>query len=377
MVLDIPESHGGRWNFGQLVQGLPPDHIGARLLNVAVSRAKHHLVVVANLTYLDKKLPGGSLLRSILYRMQENGSVVNAKRLLEFRPILEDLKGLHGRVPLEPVMDSFGIFDEHSFEPAIRADFLSARKSIVIYSGFITSQRIAQYGDLFREKILDGVKVRCVTRPAHRNGSIPYEFGKSALDQLEGIGCVVDLRQSVHQKAIVIDDEIVWHGSLNALSHAHGSEESMMRAVNGELARLLIADLARKRSFGESKSTQATEPENPRCPNGHRTVFCEGKRGPFYYCEKKYPSGECDWSTSVSKTGSHRQVDSHVAAKGEPCPKCGGPTVARNGQWGVFYGCAKYPTCKGIARKGRREDAGVGVKKSGGGRVSRGSRRSN
>ena len=67
VLLEIPES-GAHRNLGQFVRGVPPDHIGARLINVAVSRAQEHFVVLANLTHLDKRLPARSLLRSILTR---------------------------------------------------------------------------------------------------------------------------------------------------------------------------------------------------------------------------------------------------------------------------------------------------------------------
>jgi superfamily I DNA and/or RNA helicase len=70
IILEIPEGHGGAWNIGQFIQGEPPAHTGARLMNVAVSRARDHLIVMANLTYLDRRLPGASLLRSMLYDMQ-------------------------------------------------------------------------------------------------------------------------------------------------------------------------------------------------------------------------------------------------------------------------------------------------------------------
>ena len=86
VLLEIPESSGHR-NLGQFVQGVPPDHIGARLINVAVSRAQEHFVVLANLTHLDKRLPSNSLLRSILYKMKQQGRVVPGGELDKLRPI--------------------------------------------------------------------------------------------------------------------------------------------------------------------------------------------------------------------------------------------------------------------------------------------------
>ena len=93
VLLEIPESDGGFWALGQFVQGVPPTHIGARLINVAVSRAQEHMVVLANLTYLDERLPSRALLRSILCDMQQHGRIVSGEHLLELRPIASDLAG--------------------------------------------------------------------------------------------------------------------------------------------------------------------------------------------------------------------------------------------------------------------------------------------
>ena len=86
VLLEIPES-GAHRNLGQFVRGVPPDHIGARLINVAVSRAQEHFVVLANLTHLDKRLPSNSLLRSILHKMEQQGCVVPGGELDKLRPI--------------------------------------------------------------------------------------------------------------------------------------------------------------------------------------------------------------------------------------------------------------------------------------------------
>ena len=86
VLFEIPESSGRR-ALGQFVQGVPPDHTGARLISVAVSRAQEHFVVLANLTHLDNRLPSNSLLRSILYRMEQQGCVVPGGELYKLSPI--------------------------------------------------------------------------------------------------------------------------------------------------------------------------------------------------------------------------------------------------------------------------------------------------
>ena len=106
VLLEIPES-GGRRAIGQFVQGVPPDHVGARLISVAVSRAQEHFVVLANLTHLDKRLPSNSLLRSILHKIEQQGRVVPGGELLKLCPIDSAPTDLpcQRRTPDQPLMD--------------------------------------------------------------------------------------------------------------------------------------------------------------------------------------------------------------------------------------------------------------------------------
>jgi hypothetical protein len=355
MLLDIPESHGGSWALGRFVQGLPPEHDGARLINVAVSRAQEHLLVLANLTYLDRRLPSTSLLRAILYDMQEKGRVVPGRDVLRLRPIQRDLSGLIGQMPFDEVAESLGIFDEAQFERALLHDIRAANKSVVIFSGYVTPSRAGKIGDLLRLKIDAGVKVRCVTRPPKLNGSIPESAGREAIEMLEGIGAAVDCRSKIHQKVCLIDNRIVWWGSLNALSHMYHSDETMTRAVNEGFASLVAAHMSKRPISIERALATMAEAENPRCPScGQRTVLGEGRYGPFFYCE-----ASCGWRQSVrqetqrARGPGYETTDDHQSRspkKGPPCPECGGETLPRQSRYGAFYGCARYPECKGIVR---------------------------
>lgn len=351
IVLDIPESHGGARMLGQFVQGVPPEHVGARLMNVAISRAEDHLIVLANLTYLDRLLPSSSLLRSALYEMQQNGQVIPGKDLLALRPIESDLRGLLGRFELDIEAKTFGLFDETSFDAAVMSDIVNSAKSIVIFSGFVTPRRVSEIGEALRWEIAKGVKVRCVTRPPHLNGSMDPTLGKEALDMLESIGCIVDCRAKIHQKIVLIDSEIVWHGSLNVLSHSHRTEESMTRVVNAGLAQGVAAAMAKRRLSAEKAAGVIAEAENPRCALcNSRTVYDESRFGPYFYCESK-----CGWRQNLnlksaeqsSRGRSRTDQESSFPQDGPPCPKCGKTTKLRRGSFGVFYGCEDYPSCRG------------------------------
>jgi hypothetical protein len=299
MLLDIPESHGGAWNLGQFVQGVPPEHVGARLINVAISRAKHRIIVLANLTYLDRKLPSTSLLRSVLFDMQQAGHVMRGNDVLALRPIERDLKGLLGQMPFEEMVETFGLFDEQSFERGLEHDIHEAKQSVAIFSGYVTPARVAKLGDLLRAKIGDGVKISCITRRPQTNGSIPREQGREALDMLEGIGVTVDCRAKIDQKVCLIDNRIVWLGSLNALSHAGRSDETMTRAVNEGYAAAVAGHMSKRRLSTERAASAVIDAENPRCPAcNSRTIYNEGRFGPFFSCE-----GECGWRANERSLG--------------------------------------------------------------------------
>ena len=82
----------------------------------------------------------------------------------------------------------------------------------------------------------------------------------------------------------------------------------------------------------------------PQCGEG-TLVIREGKFGEFTGCSR-YP--ECDYIK-----------DRKAAAEptGETCPQCGKPLVLRQGRRGPFVGCSGYPTCRFI--KGDAPGAGA------------------
>jgi ssDNA-binding Zn-finger/Zn-ribbon topoisomerase 1 len=147
----------------------------------------------------------------------------------------------------------------------------------------------------------------------------------------------------------LIDKKIVWHGSLNVLSHTHRTDESMTRVVNASFAQAVAANMAKKHVSNEKALQTIADPENPRCRRcGARTVYNEGKFGPFFQCEDK-----CGWSVNLKAAeprGHDREtagVDADLPVKGHPCPMCKSKTILRHGRYGPFYRCVKSPACSG------------------------------
>jgi hypothetical protein len=264
-----------------------------------------------------------------------------------------DLKRLLGIAEIEFDTESLGLFNASSFARACPVDMWRAQKSIVIFSGFITPERVSQYGELIRAKCAAGVAVRCVTRPPRFNGSMPREATRAALDALEAAGAIVDCRRDIHEKVVLIDSRVVWSGSLNPLSHTWRTDEVMNRLESPNYAETLAAFLSKRPWIApNAAAASVANAENPRCPLcGGRTYYADGHHGPYFSCEEE---DACGWRQSARKPARPTTVaGSDHPAQGPPCPKCGKQTRLRQGYYGPFYSCLGYPTtCAGTVNIG-------------------------
>jgi hypothetical protein len=297
MILDLVDSVGER-NVGIFLQANQLNDSGAKLWNVALSRAQEGLVVIGNLTFLDKKLPSDAILRGLLYDLQRLGRVLDVRDVLALHPILDDLKCYSNQPDLDPECIRTGLFTGRDFSKLCRLDMESAEQSIVIFSAFITPERAAQMGDVLRSKVAEGVKVRCITRPPNRNGSMADELGKTALTALESLGVAIDLRNEIHEKVVLIDNRVAWFGSLNPLSHTARTTELMARVDDPSVASHIASILAvRRRPIEDYEHGAAAEPENPRCELcGGWSVLCNGKYGAYFRCA----AGD-DWKRNLDQ----------------------------------------------------------------------------
>jgi DNA topoisomerase-1 len=131
-----------------------------------------------------------------------------------------------------------------------------------------------------------------------------------------------------------------------------GMEEKLDGIEEGGLDRLLVLETF-YRSFKEDYSRAQTEMRDLKregLPTDIRCEQCEspmvikvGKKGPFLSCSA-YP--KCAFSQPYSRDseGQVKAVAEEVAD--ENCPQCGAPMVVRDGRYGPFLACRRYPECR-------------------------------
>jgi phosphatidylserine/phosphatidylglycerophosphate/cardiolipin synthase-like enzyme len=84
-----------------------------------------------------------------------------------------------------------------------------------------------------------------VTRPIEEFRGKDVTSLQEALALLEQAGLTVRFRPNIHQKFAVMDQRIVWYGSINLLSFG-SAEESVMRLESPNIACELMDNLVLK-----------------------------------------------------------------------------------------------------------------------------------
>lgn len=139
-------------------------------------------------------------------------------------------------VPGQDLLDS-QLFDEGTFYKAFSRDLKGAKRSVIIESPYLTEKRALQLARTLKCLKKNRVKVRVNTRePLHHDKHLEIQAWK-AIKVLRRSGVKVyvcsDLR---HRKLAIIDNQILWDGSLNILSQSN-SKEVMRRTASATLCK--------------------------------------------------------------------------------------------------------------------------------------------
>ena len=86
------------------------------------------------------------------------------------------------------------------------------------------------------------VRVVVVTRPLEEYKPADRNALHETLNILEKNKIRIVLKSNIHQKFAIMDQKIVWYGSINFLSYGN-AEESVMRIENAHIASALLESI--------------------------------------------------------------------------------------------------------------------------------------
>ncbi|MEV0436790.1 AAA domain-containing protein [Nocardia sp. NPDC050413] len=194
-----------------------------RLLNVALSRAQDHLIVVADLDHLRKHLPPRSEAGAMIDYLEAHAQVLSADQFVPIRDAAQ-LSELS-----EEELSRPAFFPADEVPKAVAWDIARAARSIEIYCPFLDPEPVRKWSKLLDERIRAGVRVVVSTRGTdEQRDDRAANRHRALIGELRAVGCEVDFRERMHEKVLIIDGSVLWHGSLNLLANL-GPTDLMMR----------------------------------------------------------------------------------------------------------------------------------------------------
>ena len=131
------------------------------------------------------------------------------------------------------------IFDIDSYEKVYEKDLLEANKEIIISSPGLNHAKVDAFVKLIKQRQEDGVKLTVITLNPEGYPEEKIEDTKRLVEILENCGVKIKLQEHMHEHFAIIDEEIVWYGSMNFLSRAK-VDDNLMRVKSKDVAQELL-----------------------------------------------------------------------------------------------------------------------------------------
>lgn len=325
-----------RWLAGEF------DTDAMRLINVAITRARAKIIFIANLKYLKNKLKSTSILKQVLANIEESYPVINTQEFFPFIKI--PLKRVES-VKLDDTVPQF--CNEAFFYKAFHKDLSEAKSEVVIISPFVTQNRIATFEPIFRELNRKQVKTFIITK-SFREQNISKDLGEEIKDNLKKLRVELITRPLSHEKLAIIDGKIIWHGSLNILSHKNTSElmvrfttkedkfaQETLKLCGINIPKIIEEKIINKRIKELNKSGVGF------CSRGHSLVIKRGAYGLFLSCSE-FP--RCRETMQPTKD----LIAEVFGQEYLSCERCGSAMEIKFNpkRKSRFLGCSKYPDCR-------------------------------
>ena len=125
-------------------------------------------------------------------------------------------------------------------KPAFIQDCMSAKKSVIICSPYLSKLEVQKFLFLIPKILLSGCKIFITTR-LHEDED-RQKKQQSYIDMLESAGVAVSAKEHVTQRLAVFDEKILWYGSINFLGYSE-ADDCSIRICNAEIASAVEAEM--------------------------------------------------------------------------------------------------------------------------------------
>lgn len=131
------------------------------------------------------------------------------------------------------------VFDYENYANIFNKDLQEANKSIIISSPAISGPKVSQIITALRKKQEAGVRIMIVTWTPDSYGYGESGYWMELHEQMRQAGFCIQLVEEFCEHYAIIDEEIVWYGSMNFLSK-EDIEDNLMRIKSENIATELM-----------------------------------------------------------------------------------------------------------------------------------------
>ncbi|SDH83656.1 AAA domain-containing protein [Pseudobutyrivibrio sp. 49] len=319
-----------------------------RLINVAVTRARGKLVVVANAKYWNKRFgKSDHVLYKLIEYLQKKGNVVSSNE----RRLQDCLSRLPETKQIQNYMDAVYAMDD------LCTDIAKARKQIVISipDGELDIETEANIFDALIDAKMNGIKILCKSKDID---SLPDNWKKISVPSDNAVFPL-----------ILIDDKVMWYGLPKSKgTFRDGTSESYVvcqtiyRISGSHTIELIKAfsDLELQVYDGSRTAIQnAKSIKNTTSTDGVNVVYVEDEAGMADYVHNKLRcakcgspmnltrsrSGKCFLKCSSKGCGETALLDKDVAnaylnKNNVKCSKCNCMLQAGVSKYGLYVKCS-------------------------------------
>jgi hypothetical protein len=311
-----------------------------RDLNVAVTRAKNKFVFIGSSEWLNKHAKPASALGRLWSFLKEPADLLSALDLIEndFRQRVAADSNAHATwdIPRSEKGYTIQILDDESFFDQFAKDINASKISVFALAPYFGEYRWPKIQPLFNAALARKVEITIVTPPLTEAKNKSYV--ENVIINLRSLGAVVVSSSGLHGKDVIIDERIVFTGSMNWSSH-RGRAEVIHRIDAPKYAKQCLEFLHAKHIRKAATNEDGTPRVCPYC--GFPIQIVNQRRQHFRWDFQAMKVG----CTNPKCKGYLRNVDERPPFKKIPVCQVDNRTkyrIVRRGR-GKIWQCPKHP----------------------------------
>ncbi|MGB7061935.1 MAG: AAA domain-containing protein [Candidatus Zixiibacteriota bacterium] len=248
------------------------------ILNVGLTRAKFRLFILGDFSYCRTQGKNAFLGKTLLPFLLDFFPRIEASQVipdgLAARAARAQMTMLGGQI--EPDSGRI-VVTQADFFRILSSDLSRSSNRIIIYSPFITQDRLAFLMPQLQAAAMRGVSIFLITKSHSERSKAELPQVRQMEARLSAMGAVVVHKMRMHEKLVFVDDDITWSGSLNPLSFSN-TQEVMERRKSSAV----LADYFQTLRLHELLSVPGTPLSAcPICAS--EIVAAEGAAQPYYW----------------------------------------------------------------------------------------------